>query len=160
MAYDKVVDSSVLDSGLKSIADAIRAKGGTSENLVFPTGMAAAVSAIQTGGGGGASEVVLVSDCSNASQVYNLFRPMCDEDAECNVFAYKGDASTLGINNKLVYLFLHKHSPDAGGSSYGTTAGAYVRYRNSAYSNECNVTNAYDLRVSAGDTYIHWALKL
>ena len=53
MAYDKVVDSSVLDAGLKQVADAIREKGGTSDNLVFPTGMAAAVSAIQAGGGGG-----------------------------------------------------------------------------------------------------------
>ena len=53
MAYDKVVDSSVLDAGLKQVADAIREKGGTSDNLAFPTGMAAAVSAIQAGGGGG-----------------------------------------------------------------------------------------------------------
>lgn len=52
MAYDKVVDSAVLDAGLKQVADAIREKGGTSDNLAFPTGMAAAVSAIQAGGGG------------------------------------------------------------------------------------------------------------
>lgn len=52
MAYDKVVDSTVLDAGLKQVADAIREKGGTSDNLAFPTGMAAAIAAIQTGGGG------------------------------------------------------------------------------------------------------------
>lgn len=52
MAYDKVVDSSVLDAGLKSIADAIRAKGGTSGNLAFPAAMAEAIAAIETGGGG------------------------------------------------------------------------------------------------------------
>lgn len=51
MAYDKVVDSSVLDAGLKQIADAIREKGGTSDSLAFPTAMAEAIAAIQAGGG-------------------------------------------------------------------------------------------------------------
>lgn len=50
MAYDKVVDSSVLNAGLKSIADAIRAKAGTSGNLEFPTAMAEAIAAIEAGG--------------------------------------------------------------------------------------------------------------
>lgn len=50
MAYDKVVDSSVLDAGLKQIADAIREKGGTSDNLAFPTAMAEAIAAIDVGG--------------------------------------------------------------------------------------------------------------
>ena len=50
MAYDKVVDSSVLDAGLKTIADAIREKGGTSDNLAFPTAMAEAITAIESGG--------------------------------------------------------------------------------------------------------------
>lgn len=51
MAYDKVVDSSVLDAGLKQIADAIREKGGTSDNLAFPTAMAEAIAAIEAWGG-------------------------------------------------------------------------------------------------------------
>lgn len=51
MAYDKVVDSSVLDAGLLQIANAIREKGGTSAGLTFPGGMAAAVAAIEAGGG-------------------------------------------------------------------------------------------------------------
>ena len=48
MAYRKVNDTS-----LASVADAIRAKGGTSDALVFPEGFVSAISAIQTGGGGG-----------------------------------------------------------------------------------------------------------
>lgn len=52
MAFDKVVDSSVLDAGLKQIADAIREKGGTSDNLAFPAAMADAIAAIEAGGGG------------------------------------------------------------------------------------------------------------
>lgn len=51
MAYDKVVDSAVLDAGLKQIADAIREKGGTSDNLAFPQAMADAIAAIEAGGG-------------------------------------------------------------------------------------------------------------
>ena len=50
MAYDKVVDSAVLNAGLKQIADAIREKGGTSGNLAFPAAMADAIAAIQAGG--------------------------------------------------------------------------------------------------------------
>lgn len=51
MAYDKVVDSSALDAGLVRIADAIREKGGVSDKLAFPDAMAAAIVAIETGGG-------------------------------------------------------------------------------------------------------------
>ena len=40
------------DADLKKVADAIRAKGGTTAPLVFPDGFSTAVEAIQTGGGG------------------------------------------------------------------------------------------------------------
>ena len=55
MAYDKVVDSAVLDAGLKQIADAIREKAGTSGNLAFPAAMAEAIAAIEAGGASGIS---------------------------------------------------------------------------------------------------------
>ena len=51
MAFDKVVDSAVLDAGMKSVADAIRAKAGTTDLLEWPDGFKAAVEGIQTGGG-------------------------------------------------------------------------------------------------------------
>ena len=57
MALDKVIDSAVLDAGLTSVADAIRARGGTSEQLAFPGGFVSAVEGIQAGGG--TSEIVL-----------------------------------------------------------------------------------------------------
>ena len=50
MAYDKVVDSAVLDAGLKQIADAIREKAGTTDALAFPQEIADAIAAIQSGG--------------------------------------------------------------------------------------------------------------
>ena len=46
MAYRKVNDTSIA-----SVADAIRAKGGTSDTLEFPDGFVTAISAIQAGGG-------------------------------------------------------------------------------------------------------------
>ena len=46
----------VQSESLVSVADAIREKGGTSDALVFPDGFVSAISAIQTGvGGGGAA---------------------------------------------------------------------------------------------------------
>lgn len=51
MALDKVVDSATLDAQLTSIADAIRSKGGTTDQLTL-AGMVDAINAIQTGGGG------------------------------------------------------------------------------------------------------------
>ena len=49
MAVDKLVDSTQLDADLTSVANAIRAKGGTSASLVFPSGFVSAVQAIPTG---------------------------------------------------------------------------------------------------------------
>lgn len=49
MALDKLVDSSQLDIDLTSVANAIRAKGGTSGQLAFPAGFISAVQAIPTG---------------------------------------------------------------------------------------------------------------
>ena len=48
MAYDKVIDSSKLDADLTSVADAIRAKSGTTGGLAFPDGFVSAVEEIQT----------------------------------------------------------------------------------------------------------------
>lgn len=46
MAYDKVVDSSVLDAGLTAVANAIRTKTGKTGTLEFPSGMASAIGEI------------------------------------------------------------------------------------------------------------------
>ena len=53
MAYDKVVDSTVLNARLTQIANAIRAKTGTGGTLAFPSGF---VSAIEGLSGGSATE--------------------------------------------------------------------------------------------------------
>ena len=50
MAYDKVIDSAQLEADLTTVADAIRAKGGTTEKLDFPGEYVTAVEAIESGG--------------------------------------------------------------------------------------------------------------
>ena len=52
MALDKAVDSAALDAGMTAVADVIRAKAGTTEPLAWPDGFRAAISGIETGGGG------------------------------------------------------------------------------------------------------------
>lgn len=49
MAEYVVVDKEQLEADLTTVADAIRAKGGTSEKLAFPDGMVQAVGAIESG---------------------------------------------------------------------------------------------------------------
>lgn len=49
MTLDKVVDSAALDAGMSLVADAIRAKAGTTDPLAWPDGFKAAVEGIQAG---------------------------------------------------------------------------------------------------------------
>ena len=72
MAYDKVVDSAVLNAGLKQIADAIREKGGTSGNLAFPAAMAEAIAAISTGGGAKCATGSIVLAETTAANSYSF----------------------------------------------------------------------------------------
>lgn len=50
MAVDKAVESAKLDTDLTAVANAIRAKGGTSAQLAFPDGFISAVQSIPIGG--------------------------------------------------------------------------------------------------------------
>ena len=68
MALDKVVDSAVLDAGMVTVADAIRAKAGITNQLVWPEGFKTAVDGIQTGGGSPSNPLDPV-------EVYNNTRP-------------------------------------------------------------------------------------
>ena len=57
-----MADYLVTDTELTSVANAIRTKGGTSASLSFPTGFVSAIADIPSGGGGGSSTSVEVSD--------------------------------------------------------------------------------------------------
>lgn len=50
MANYKVVDADRLDADLASVADSIRAKAGTTDQMAFPDGFKSVVAGIQTGG--------------------------------------------------------------------------------------------------------------
>lgn len=60
MAYDKAVDSAVLDTNLTAIANAIREKGGTSDPIAFDA-MANAIASIEAGGGVATGTVTLTA---------------------------------------------------------------------------------------------------
>ena len=62
MAIDKLVDSSQLDNNLTLIANAIRAKGGTSASLSFPTEYITAINAIPSGGSSGYTRTVIIPE--------------------------------------------------------------------------------------------------
>ena len=82
MALDKVVDSAALDAGMTSVADAIRAKAGTTEPLAWPDGFAAAISGIETGGGDSAAGVIdksVTSITSNAAEVGQYAFSGCEQ---------------------------------------------------------------------------------
>lgn len=65
MAVDKLVDSTQLDADLTSVANAIRAKGGTSASLAFPADFVSAIAAIPTGGGSSAETGSFVATTSD-----------------------------------------------------------------------------------------------
>ena len=73
MAYDKVVDSAALDTQLTSIADAIRAKTGGSDSLVFPDGFLQAIAAIEAGGGGGGGAKIVTETFTVAEDTSTPF---------------------------------------------------------------------------------------
>lgn len=70
-----IVNRTMLDAGLTKIANAIRAKGGTSAQLAFPDGMADAIAAIEAGGGGETYEIVsgMITSTINSGDDFTLY---------------------------------------------------------------------------------------
>lgn len=64
MSVDKLVDSTQLNTDLTAVANAIRAKGGTSAQLAFPAGFVSAIQAIETGSFVKVSGMTAASECS------------------------------------------------------------------------------------------------
>lgn len=141
MAYDKVVDSSVLDAGLKQIADAIREKGGTSDNLAFPQAMADAIAAIEAGGGGGGDIAYgTVTPASNASAVVTH---------DLGVIPTKGifvnTSATVTSTSDMVALYQHATEPGARVYSYNSAISA------------SGIPNGRKLTQTTGTYYFHKA---
>lgn len=137
MAYDKVVDSAVLDAGLKQIADAIREKGGTFDNLAFPAAMAEAIAAIEAGGGGcdffAAYGTYIPAENHDGVSVYfdtGIKYGNQTFNDDCTFILWKNSGYTR-VNGS--YEFLFRTSNNSGYSySYGTRPNGSVYYENTS----------------------------
>ena len=126
MAYDKVVDSALLDSKLTQVADAIRTKGNTSADLQFPSGFISAILAIQTG-----TELqIIVTVTSGAT-----------------VTATKGSLSVSGtlVNGTCTLVV-----PEEGEWTVSATLGGET-----STSNIVNVTSSYDTTLAFLSTILN-----
>ena len=134
-----------LTDKLTSIADAIRAKGSTTDMLTLD-GMVEAINAIEIGV---PTDVIdsVVSVAFSATNAYNVitgFKGIIPEDAKVAIFHFQGGLSNAPNNQCLLTTF-----PKV----YLDNQMLYCRWRNSSYDLQSSSTPAYDLVVNAGDTY-------
>lgn len=146
MAYDKAVDSAQLDADLATVADAIRTKGGTDAQLVFPSGFVSAVQAIETGGGNGV-DVVMTSTITNAEELQAAIA--AGSGVTQFAFAVKSYKNGAPIQNQICC-----------GAYVGVNAGAGVRYRDSKYVTMNGWNAQYDAAVTIGDIYTVWEVSV
>ena len=129
MSLDKVIDSAALDAGMTAVADAIRAKAGTTEPLAWPDGFAAAISGIETGGGG-ASWVTISETLPNA--MYRLGDVNMDgsltQDDAIEIMNYLGgDADFSSVQKVLADVDLGRDIAQADAMAImGIIAGNYT----------------------------------
>lgn len=76
MAVDKLVDSTQLDSDLTSVANAIRAKSGSSGQLAFPSGFVSEIGNIPSGGGGSGMTLLGSGTYTKASDSASISIPV------------------------------------------------------------------------------------
>lgn len=111
----------VTDEQLRAIADAIREKGGTSAQLLFPDGFVTAVGAIETGGGGeediigkmgNGEEVSYISDSITKMREYMFYKTKLKRIYCPNVTTIGGNAfNACTIGNKTELLEIDKIFP-------------------------------------------------
>lgn len=87
------------DTDLAAIADAIRAKGGTSDPLTFPGGFEDAIADIQSGGGG---QVYTGTIELQNEDVQNLIIPVDISSGSAVVVAYLDRTGTI-VDGNVVY---------------------------------------------------------
>lgn len=109
MAVDKLVDSTQLDTDLTSVANAIRAKGGTSAQMAFPTGFVSAVQAIPTGQ---PVSFELIAQINVTEPVYLIRQVLPESAVEYGIIHVELDLTF----NKSDYLYVAL-TPHGGGPS-------------------------------------------
>ena len=106
MALDKLVDSTQLDSGLTSVANAIRAKSGGSSQLAFPAGFVSAVQAIPTGTGYTIEQIA----SNEAFYEADLVLPSNIEEIAACAFYGKGISKVSGSGVKTINAYAFEKS--------------------------------------------------
>lgn len=109
MALDKLVDSTQLDSGLTSVANAIRAKSGGSSQLAFPAGFVSEIGNIPTGGGGSGVTKIASGTFTGAgshSVTFPLGKKMPQYDFIVNVWVDGGTTITPTASTDRVVVIL------------------------------------------------------
>lgn len=159
MPYDKLVDSAFLDNGLKQIADSIRAKTGTEDELVFPTGMSEAIDGISGGdtesygitnfkyfceGANRIDELEFI-DTSKGTTFYHMF-------SNCNAITsipHKFDTSNGTIFDRMFYMCSKLESIPELNTSKGTSFvymfGNCTALKSIPELNTCNGVNFEDM---------------
>ena len=107
MALDKVIDSTVLDNILTSIADAIREKAGTSDTMAFPDGFVEGINGIS-----GGDEDPLVEQ----------FRRVCTRDKNTPITSIPEDITSIGSSAFYQCTNLALTSLPSGVTSIGNNA--------------------------------------
>lgn len=95
MAVDKLVDSAQLDADLTSVADAIRAKVGTSASLAFPADFVTAIGNIPSGGGTTTLKMGVIRPDATLVQSYSYDKWLIADEVLESLPSYTTSATTL-----------------------------------------------------------------
>ena len=125
---------------MTTVADAIRAKGGTTAPLSFPEGMASAVRDIQSGECG--IDVVITSNVTNVIDFGNVLASASGSDQF--VFAIKSYKGAGPVQNQIT------------AGAVKSNIGGGIRYRDGEYHTLGGWNSQYDAGVTIGDVYTIW----
>ena len=103
MAVDKLVDSAKLDEDLSAVANAIRTKGGTSENLAFPADFLTAIAAIPLGAKFKSGTITWSQDITESGLVRIAYDEDVGFDPDIFVFCIRDRESVRGVMNAALF---------------------------------------------------------
>lgn len=152
MAYDKIVDSQQLNTGLGAICDAVREKTGCNDFFEFPDEIAQAVSSIENEGTTPGTEVTMASTISTMNEFAEAVFPLWPNGLEPNSFyvcfwngLFDGSTPTA---DQVGYIATWT---DAAGIARTSGAGC-CRYRG-GWATINNISSNWACAVSIGDKY-------
>lgn len=157
MALDKAVDSAALDADLTTVADAIRAKGGTTAELAFPDEYVSAIEAISSGVEVKTASGSVTTSSSGKATINIGFKPDLlvlkvgtVNGYECNLtlaltekwtsspidavswygedYMYECYVSSIGATSTVVYVYAYDSSWNSGSASRITFQWKAVKY--------------------------------